>query len=338
MENLPLYLLVLAAGKGTRMRSTRAKVLHELFFAPMIDHVLDAVAPLRPAETVVVVGHQRREVQRVLATREVKIAVQEEQNGTAHAVLAAADLLAGRPGTTLILCGDTPLIRPQTLENLLAIHGRSAASLSVLSARPRNPFGYGRMVCDPQGCLLRIVEEKDASEAEKEITEVNAGVYCVANDFLFQVLGEVGSDNRQNEMYLTDIVEIAVAAGRTVRHWCCPDADEMLGVNSRVELARAHALLQQRRNRQLMESGVTLLQPETALIAQGVEIGPDTIIAPGVEISGQTRIGPGCRIDSFVKLHDCILEAGAEIPSFSNLHGARVAPGRQRGEEGRKMA
>lgn len=329
MDNLPLYLLVLAAGKGTRMRSRRAKVLHQLFFAPMIDHVLDAVAPLEPTATVVVLGHQRREIEQVLAGRKLEIAVQREQNGTAHAVLAAADLLAGRPGTTLILCGDTPLIRPQTLKNLLAIHRRNAASLSVLSARPQDPFGYGRLVCDTRGRLLRIVEEKDASAAEKQIGEVNAGIYCVTNDFLFQALAEVGSDNRQNEMYLTDIVAIAVAAGRKVQHWCCPDADEMLGVNSRVELARAHALLQQRRNRELMESGVTLLQPETTLIAGGVEIGPDTIIAAGVQISGRTRIGPGCRIDPFVKLHDCILEEGAEIPSFSDLCGTRVAAGQR---------
>ncbi len=319
-----LYALVLAAGKGTRMRSERAKVLHEIFFAPMIEHVLAALTPLKPTATVAVVGHQREAVERVLAGRGVQFAFQQKQNGTAHAVLAAADLLAGRLGTTLILCGDTPLIRSQTLEALLTRHGRVGAALTVLSAAPVDPSGYGRIVCDDQGGLLRIVEEKDASAAEREIGEVNAGVYCVANDFLFQALGQVGSDNRQNEMYLTDIVAIARKAGRSVQHWCCPDPDEMLGVNSRVELARAHTLLQQRRNRQLMESGVTLLQPETILIAPQVEIGPDTVIAPQVEISGATRIAAGCRINSFVKLHDCTLEEGAEIPSFSNLQATRV--------------
>ena len=324
MERQELYALILAAGKGTRMRSERAKVLHEIFFAPMIEHVLAAVAPLKPTATVAVVGHQREAVEELLAGRGVQFAVQQKQNGTAHAVLAAADLLVGRPGTTMILCGDTPLIRPRTLENLLSRHGRADAALTVLSARPANPFGYGRIVCDEQGRLLRIVEEKDASAAEKEIGEVNAGVYCVANDFLFQALERVGSDNRQNEMYLTDIVAIARQAGRTVQHWCCPDPDEMLGVNSRVELASAHTLLQQRRNRELMESGVTLLQPETILIAPEVEIGPDTVIAPQVQLSGATRIAAGCRIDSFVKLHDCILEEGAEIPSFSNLQATRV--------------
>lgn len=320
-----LYTLVLAAGKGTRMRSQQAKVLHEIFFAPMIDHVLAALAPLEPAATVVVVGHQRHEVERVLAGRGLQFAVQREQNGTAHAVLAAAELLAARAGTTLILCGDTPLLRPRTLEELLAHHRRAGATLSVLSARPADPAGYGRMVSDVQGRLLRIVEEKDATEVEKQITEVNTGVYCVDNHFLFTALQKVGTDNRQGEMYLTDIVEIAVAAGRRVQHWCCPDPDEMIGVNSRVELARAQSLLQQRRNRELMAAGVTLLQPETALIGREVVIGPDTVIAPQVEISGNTTIGPGCRIDSFVKLHDCILEAGTRVNSFSNLSNTRLA-------------
>ncbi|MDZ7641560.1 MAG: NTP transferase domain-containing protein [Desulfurivibrio sp.] len=325
MAKQELYTLVLAAGKGTRMRSARAKVLHEIFFAPMIDHVLAAIEPLTPAATVVVVGHQQDEVKRALAGRGVQFAVQREQNGTAHAVLAATELLAYRPGTTLILCGDTPLLRSPTLEDLLASHRHAGATLSVMSARPVEPAGYGRIVSDAQGRLLRIVEEKDATEAEKQITEVNTGVYCVDNQFLFSALQQVGSDNRQGEMYLTDIVEIAVAAGHRVQHWCCPDPDEMIGVNSRLELARAQALLQQRRNRELMTAGVTLLQPETTLIGREVTIGDDTVIAPQVEISGHTTIGPGCRIDSFVKLHDCTLEAGARVTSFSDLHGIRVS-------------
>lgn len=325
-----LYALVLAAGKGTRMRSRRAKVLHEVLFAPMIDHVLTALAPLAPAQTVAVLGHQRREVEAALNAggHRVAVAVQEEQNGTAHAVLAAAPLLADHSGTTLILCGDTPLLRSQTLADLLAHHRHSGATLTVLGARPADPFGYGRLVCDADGRLRRIVEEKDASEAERRIGEVNAGVYCVDNRFLFAALEQVGSDNRQNEMYLTDIVAIAVAAGQQVAHWTCPDPDEMLGVNSRLELARAQALLQQRRNRELMLGGVTLLQPETALIGRAVEIGADTVIAPQVEITGRTVIGSGCRIESFVKLHDCRIGDGAVVSSFNNLREATVPSGK----------
>ncbi|MFH7326138.1 bifunctional N-acetylglucosamine-1-phosphate uridyltransferase/glucosamine-1-phosphate acetyltransferase [Desulfurivibrio sp. C05AmB] len=319
MNNSPLHILVLAAGKGTRMRSAKAKVLHEIFFAPMIVHVLAAVAALKPASTKVVVGHQREEVMGVLAGRGLEFVLQEQQNGTAHAVLAAAPSLREGEGTLLILCGDTPLVRPQTLAALLAAHRERGDKLTVMTTRVAEPFGYGRIITDRAGRLARIVEEKDASDEERLINEVNAGIYCVEIDFLFPALAKVGRDNRQREMYLTDIVEIAWASGQPVHRYCCPDSDELLGVNSRVELARAHAILQMRRNTELMLSGVTIMQPETTLVAQEAVIGPDTVIHPHVQISGRSKIAPGCRINSFVKLHDCVLAEGEEVASFSDL-------------------
>ena len=319
MNDKYLHILVLAAGRGTRMRSAKAKVLHEIFFAPMIAHVLDAVAALKPASTRVVVGHQREEVMGALAGRGLEFVVQEQQNGTAHAVLAAAPSLREGEGTLLILCGDIPLVRPQTLSALLEDHWERGDKLTVMTTRVAEPFGYGRIITDRAGRLARIVEEKDASDEERLINEVNAGIYCVEIDFLFPSLEKVGRDNRQEEMYLTDIVEIAWTSGQAVHRYCCSDSDELLGVNSRVELARAHAILQMRRNIELMLSGVTILQPETTLVAQEAVIGPDTVIHPHVQISGRSKIAPGCRINSFVKLHDCVLAEGEEVASFKDL-------------------
>ncbi|ADH85623.1 Glucosamine-1-phosphate N-acetyltransferase [Desulfurivibrio alkaliphilus AHT 2] len=313
-----LHVLVLAAGKGTRMRSARAKVLHEVFFAPMIAHVLEAVAALEPASTTVVVGHQRREVMAALAGRDLEFVIQQQQHGTAHAVLAAAPELQKRSGTLLILCGDTPLITPQTLREMLAAHRRRGDKLSVMTTMVANPFGYGRIICDRAGRLQRIVEEKDATAEERQIREINAGIYGVEIDFLFPALARVGSDNRQGEMYLTDIVEIAGRDGLAAHRYCCADATETLGVNSRVELAQAHAELQMRRNQELMLAGVTMYRPETIQVAPGVEIGQDTIIHPQVTISGKSRIGAGCTINSFNLLHDSELPAGTEVPPFGN--------------------
>ncbi|MDF1615539.1 bifunctional UDP-N-acetylglucosamine diphosphorylase/glucosamine-1-phosphate N-acetyltransferase GlmU [Desulfurivibrio dismutans] len=316
MTDSKLHVLILAAGKGTRMRSTRAKVLHEIFFAPMIVHVLEAVAALEPASTSVVVGHQRREVMAALAGRDLEFVVQEQQNGTAHAVLAAAPELRERAGTLLILCGDTPLVTPQTLQDMLAAHRQRGDKLSVMTTRIADPFGYGRIVCDRAGRLERIVEEKDATAEQRLIKEINAGIYCAEIDFLFPALARVGNDNRQGEMYLTDIVEIAVREGLRAHSYCCADPDELLGVNSRVELARAHAHLQRRRNHELMLAGVTMYQPETIQVAPGVSIGRDSVIHPHVTISGSSRIGVGCTINSFNLLHNCDLPNGAEVAPF----------------------
>ncbi len=235
------------------MRSTKAKVLHEIFFAPMIVHVLRATAALTPAVTLVVVGHQREEVKQALAGWELEFVVQERQRGTAHAVLAAAPRLREQRGTVLILCGDTPLIRPETLRAMLVAHRQHGEKLTVMTTCLDKPFGYGRIITDQTGRLERIVEEKDATEEQRRIKEVNAGIYCVEIDFLFPALAQVGSDNRQAEMYLTDIVEIASRAGLTVHCHRCPDPEELLGVNSRVELALAHSRLQMRHNRVLDE-------------------------------------------------------------------------------------
>lgn len=318
------YALVLAAGKGTRMKSDKAKVLHEAFYAPMIYHVLDAVVALGLEKTIVVTGHQKAELEGSLQSYDVLFAWQEKQLGTGHAVLAAEEILAGRKGTVLILCGDTPLIRAETLGEMLEKHVAGSSALTVMTTTLDDPSNYGRILADAAGNVLKIVEEKDASASEKDIKEINAGIYCIDTSFLFSALKTVGTENSQGEMYLTDIVEIAKKQEQTVQKFHCADAEEVLGVNSRVELAQAHRVLQQRRNRELMLSGVTMVQPETISIEKKVTIGRDTLIQPNVVITGLTSIGTNCAIGPFAFIRDCRIGNGVKVGPFSCLEEARL--------------
>lgn len=322
----PITALILAAGKGTRMKSTKAKVLHEVFFAPMLHHVLDAVQPLAPRQTIIVIGHEGEQVKAAASEYPVIFAEQRQQLGTGHAVLAAEKhLIQAENGTAMILCGDTPLIRAQTLEHMVAEHFARAVSLSVMTTVLADPTNYGRIVDDGAGNVLRIIEEKDASPEEREIREVNAGIYCAETRFLLAALAQVDSDNKQGEFYLTDIVGIANREGHAVHRFLCPDPMEVLGVNSRQELAQAHAGLQQRRNRELMAAGVTILQPETTFVEKQVAIGPDTVLHPGVHLRGKTVVGRGCSIGPYAILHDTVLADGARVGPSSFVAGAWVA-------------
>ena len=242
--------LILAAGKGTRMKSDKAKVLHEVLAVPMVHHVIDAVIPLNPARIVLVVGHQHEAVRAALAGYVVSLVMQQEQLGTGHAVLAARDLLSGRNSQVLILCGDTPLIRTETLRAMLEVHGKSGATLTLMTTELDDPTGYGRVLKGPDGAVQGIVEEKDATEAQRRIREINAGIYLVEAGFLFAALDQVGTDNAQGEVYLTDIVGIAANTGVLVRTFHCANPEETMGVNSPIELAMANARMQARRGQQ----------------------------------------------------------------------------------------
>ena len=248
MINERIKAIVLAAGKGTRMKSSKAKVMHEVFFAPMLHHVLNAIMPLGLESSVVVTGHQAEAVENSLNDYDVVFARQEKQIGTANAVLAAEKFYRDFEGTVLIICGDTPLVRAETLQAMVAAHSTSEAILTVMTTNMPDPANYGRIVTDDQGNLLRIVEEKDASLAEKEIKEINAGIYCVDGSFLLNGLHEIGSDNRQGEYYLTDLIEVARKNGLSVNRYICEDPLEVLGVNSKMELARANTVFQMRQN------------------------------------------------------------------------------------------
>jgi len=327
MDTDSLSVLILAAGKGTRMKSDRAKVLHEVFFAPMVHHVLDVVSSMKAKKIVVVVGHQQEEVENALSGYSVSFAVQDQQLGTGHAVAVARDLLASQGGTVLILCGDTPLIRTQTLKDMLTSHRDNSAVLSVMTTKLDDPWGYGRILKDEDGVLNGIVEEKDATEEQRKIHEINAGVYAVEVDFLFDALNKVGTNNAQGELYLTDIVGLASRDNHLVKAFVCEDSEEVLGVNSRVELALAHARLQERRNVELMSSGVTMIRPESIQIQNDIEIGRDTVIEMDVQIAGSSFIGQGCRIGPYCHITNCRVENGAQIGPFCVLQDSVVAAG-----------
>jgi len=319
-----MYAIVLAAGKGTRMRSAQAKVLHEVFFAPMIHHVVGALQPLGFAETIVVTGHQHKEVEAILNGRGLSFVRQKEQLGTGDAVFSCRSALLNRQGTVLIICGDTPLITTTTLEEMLEAHLQRQASLTVMSTVVEDSRNYGRIVSNASGELLKIVEERDADASQKEIKEINAGIYLVDLALLFETLAKVGSDNAQGEVYLTDIVAIAVSAGAKVATYTCRDNSEVLGVNSRVELSLATKILRDRRNRQLMNSGVTLVDPDSTFVAPSVEVETDVTIWPHVFVSGNSVIGSGAEIRPFVTLHDSQVAPGEVVESFTGSSGKRV--------------
>ena len=317
--------VILAAGKGTRMKSDTAKVLHEILFRPMVHHVLDAVRAAGVDRIAVVVGHQRERV--LLCLRDYSFApvFQQEQLGTGHAVLCAEQVCSGA-GTVLILCGDTPLIRAGTLRAMISDHRRLRSALTLMTTVVADPFGYGRIITDGDSRISGIVEEKDADERQRRITEINAGIYLVDRKFLFTALKQVGTDNSQGEAYLTDIVAIAGREGVPVNRFVHGEPVDVLGINSRVELAKAHAEMQRRRNTELMLAGVTMYGPETVYIAQGIPVGRDTIIHPGVMVTGRSSVGIGCILEPGVSLHDCAAADYAIIGAWSALRGVAVQP------------
>jgi bifunctional UDP-N-acetylglucosamine pyrophosphorylase/glucosamine-1-phosphate N-acetyltransferase len=320
--------IILAAGKGTRMKSNLVKVMHPLGEKPLIYWPVQA-AKLAGAERIaVVVGHQAGRVREYFASdATITFADQLEQLGTGHAAASAGEALAGFSGTVFILCGDVPLLRPETLTAMLASHKKRGAAITVLTTHLDNPHGYGRIVKREGGRISRIVEEKDASPEEREITDINSGIYCVAAEFLFRALAMLNNDNAQGEYYLTDIVKIAADENRLCLAHQTEDAEEVMGVNDRLQLAMAAAIQRNRINRELMLSGVTLLDPATAYIEAGVCIGGDTLIYPQVHISGTTIIGPDCIIEPNVMIRDCHIGSGVTIKSGSVLAGSTVGDG-----------
>jgi len=326
-SNPQLAVVVLAAGKGTRMKSGKAKVLHEVFFAPMVHHVLHALAPLEAGRTIVIVGHQREAVEKSLSTFDVVTVTQEDQLGTGHAVAIAQHAVPESVETVMILCGDTPLVRPTTLEQMYLTHTVHGAQLTVMTTLLDDPTNYGRILTDASGNVLGIVEEKDATPEEKSIREINAGIYCVNRQFLFESLALVDTDNSQGEMYLTDIVGIAVQAGKKVERYLCPHPQDVLGVNSRVEQAQAHSALQQRRNVDIMLQGITMYSPESISVSPDTDIGRDTILMAGVQLCGHSRIGENCILRQGAILTDCTLGDNVEIGPYAVLRNRTIPDG-----------
>ncbi|MDD2853637.1 MAG: bifunctional UDP-N-acetylglucosamine diphosphorylase/glucosamine-1-phosphate N-acetyltransferase GlmU [Desulfuromonadaceae bacterium] len=321
----PLASVVLAAGKGTRMKSHLIKVLHPVAGIPMITWPVTAAREAGSETIVLVIGHQANAVQGVFrGAPDIRCAMQEEQLGTGHAVSCALDALAGFNGTVLILCGDTPLLRAETLKSMLAFHHDNQAAVTVLTAFMDNPYGYGRVIRDASGRVSRIVEQKDANQEEREIREINSGIYCMDSGFLFGNIRGISNNNAQGEYYLTDLLAIAVAQGLTCLALPTGDADEIMGVNDRAQLAEAARILRNRINRDHMLSGVTLIDPEQTYIDYGVTIGADTTIHPGCQIGTGTVIGSGCEIDQCVSISGCSIGNDCHIKAASVLEDSEL--------------
>jgi len=294
--------VVLAAGKGTRMKSALPKVLHRVAGTPMLLHVLAAAASLAPRSTLVVVGHGADAIKSALSAYSgLLFVVQEPQLGTAHALMTTESALEGAQGTLVLLSGDVPLLSHNTLKTLVDRHVTTGAAVTVLTAHVEEPAGYGRIV-RAGGRIARIVEDRDATEAERQITEINAGIYAFALAGLFPMLREIAAENAQREYYLPDIVALNYARGQRVETVPVSNAIEIRGINSRSELAEVSRIVRNAKNSALMSAGVTIEDPSTAYIDNEVEIGADTIVHPGVHLEGRTKIGAACEIHSGVRI------------------------------------
>ncbi|MFP5264920.1 MAG: bifunctional UDP-N-acetylglucosamine diphosphorylase/glucosamine-1-phosphate N-acetyltransferase GlmU [Blastocatellia bacterium] len=344
-----INVMILAAGLGTRMKSRKAKVLHEVAGLPLVSHVVRAAFKLAPEAIYVVVGHQAEEVER--AVREdaarlgggaadeapgLQFVRQAQQRGTGHAVMAARGELAGKSGSLIILAGDGPMIKGETLRRLADRHRAERNDATILTVKMDDPTGYGRIIRDGEGRFLRCVEQKDGSPEQLSVREVGVSIYCFEIPALLAALDDLNTDNAQGEYYLTDVPGIILARGKRVGLFCHDDPAEVLGVNTRVELAELERRLREEKLRQLMLAGVTLIDPATTYVHQDVQIGPDTVIHPQVIIEGASRIGSGCSIQSWTRLRnveieddvsirnstvieDCVVRRGASVGPFARL-------------------
>ena len=304
--------IVLAAGAGTRMKSKKPKVAHEILGKPLVRWVVDAAREAGLARVVSVVGHEREQVI-PLVEADTDVVVQEERNGTAGAVAVCADALADFDGSLVVLSGDCPLITAGTIAELVRVREEAGAAVVVLTMEPDDPFGYGRIVRDPQGGVARIVEQKDAAPEEAAIRECNSGFYCFDARALFEALQQVGNDNAQGEFYLTDVLEICRRAGRAVLALPCADAAECLGVNSRIQLAEATKHLQRRINAAHLAAGVTMTDPDQVWIGPDVRIERDVELLPQTFLMGCTQVGEDSVIGPNSRLTDTVVGRGCVV-------------------------
>jgi bifunctional UDP-N-acetylglucosamine pyrophosphorylase / glucosamine-1-phosphate N-acetyltransferase len=322
-----LHVVVLAAGKGTRMKSAIPKVLHRAAGFPLIEHVFRAADALSPTTVTVIVGHEADRVREGTPQRMgLSFAVQQPQLGTGHALLQAEQALTGASGTLVLLSGDVPLLRADTLRALVETHLQQRAAATVLTAVIDDPHGYGRIVRE-NGRITAIVEHKDASAAAREIREINSGIYAFDIAPLFGALKQIGAANAQGEYYLPDLVTIYRTRGLVVETVVAADAREILGVNSRQELAEVATVLHMRKNEELMESGVTIVAPSATFIGPDVTVGADTTIHPGVYLEGRTSIGSHCTLHSGVRIVDSTIDDHVVINNFCVITESHVASG-----------
>ena len=313
--------IILAAGKGTRMKSKLPKVLHKVCGKPMLQHVIDAAKSAGSTREVVVIGNGAELVEKTISN--VEFVLQAEQLGTGHAVLCTKEKFANAEGTVLVLCGDTPLFTGELLKKFVNKHTESRAAATVLTAQMPDATGYGRIIRDDDGAFQKIVEHKDANSYERQINEVNAGIYCFDAKKLFAALTKVKNENAQGEYYLPDVLTILKSEGEKINAVITLDYKQTLGINSRVQLAEADKILRQRKNLELMNNGVTLIDPATTYVDFEVEIGQDTIIYPNTYIEGATKIGENCMIGPNSRLQNMTVGNNVQA-QFCYCHDAEI--------------
>ena len=329
-----LVTIILAAGKGTRMKSSHPKVLHQVCGKAMVRHVLDAAEAAGSKRNIIVVGFGADEVRAELGNA-AEVVVQAEQLGTGHAVLQAEPLLRDARGTVMVLCGDTPLLTGALVKRLYEEHEKAGAKATVLTAVMPDATGYGRVIRTAAGDVEKIVEHKDATEEERAVQEVNSGIYCFEKEALFSALKNVGCDNAQGEYYLPDVLSILRERGEKIWAVAADDYEETLGVNSRLHLAQAEKILRRRKNIELMESGVTLMDPDSTFVDSNVIVGRDTVIYPFTWLEGKTVVGEGCTLGPssrftdakignsvtahFVYAHECEIESGTTMGPYVHI-------------------
>ena len=329
-----LVTIILAAGKGTRMKSSHPKVLHQVCGKAMVRHVLDAAEAAGSKRNIIVVGFGADEVRAELGNA-AEVVVQAEQLGTGHAVLQAEPLLRDERGTVMVLCGDTPLLTGALVKRLYEEHVKAGAKATVLTAVMPDATGYGRVIRTAAGDVEKIVEHKDATEEERAVQEVNSGIYCFEKEALFSALKNVGCDNAQGEYYLPDVLSILRERGEKIWAVAADDYEETLGVNSRLHLAQAEKILRRRKNIELMEGGVTLMDPDSTFVDSNVIVGRDTVIYPFTWLEGKTVVGEGCTLGPssrftdakignsvtahFVYAHECEIENGATMGPYVHI-------------------
>lgn len=324
----PLNILIMAAGLGTRMKSKRAKVLHELGGLPLIAHVSRAAQALNPRSILVVVGHQAEQVEQAVLAEVGELAsfvTQAKQRGTGDAVESARNHLEESDSLVLVLSGDVPMIKVETLQNLIGYHNTSGAACTILSVRLENPTGYGRIIRDENESFRKIVEQRDATGEERQVKEINSGIYCFESKDLFRALLRVEPKNDQGEYYLTDVPEIIMASGGKVSVYLHDDAREVYGVNSRAELAEFENLVRRAAIRRLMiDGGVTFIDPSHSYISPEAQIGRDSIVHPNVTIEGKSIIGEGCVIRSGVRITNSRLGDGVVVKDHSVIVDSEI--------------
>ena len=331
MANSDLTIVILAAGKGTRLKSALAKVLHRAGGRPLVEHVARTCLPLKAREIVAVVGHQAEEVSAVVSPLGVQTVLQEPQRGTGHAMLVARRAIPSRAKLAIVLPGDAPLICAETLTALARAHRESGAAATILSAEFDNPAGYGRIVRQDDGSVAAIVEDSALSADQRSIREINSSIYCFTLEKLWPCLAALKPNNVHKELYLTDAIAALRQKGEKVQAVLSADREEVLGCNTRADLAAVDAVLRRRKRAAIMDAGVTIELPETVLIDREVAVGPDTHIEPGVQLLGKTRIGAGCTIRTGSVLLDAVLEDGVLVKPYSMVSTSRLSRGAQVG-------